>query len=203
MHGDCRGLFAGMLFAAAFAAAAADGPDIVYGKFHRAIASGNLEEMMRYAPAARRAEVATMSPAQKDAQIKMLSMMMPKAFTLLDKRVAPDGRSARLVVTGPGETVIAGGAKEPMYGRVKMVLESGEWKVDELAWSNEKPTAAETGPAMAAPNAAAAKPVAASRPAPKAVTPAAAPPPARKLGEAKPECVYKPVMSNEDIERCR
>jgi hypothetical protein len=84
-----------------------------------------------------------------------------------------------------------------------MVMESGEWKVDELAWSNEKPSAAETGPTIAAPPAAAAKPVTASKASPKAVAPAAAPPPARKLGEAKPECVYKPVMTNEDIERCR
>ena len=144
-----------------------------------------------------------MSPAQKDAQMKMLSMMMPKAFTLLGKRVAPDGRSARLVVTGPGETVIAGGAKEPMYGRVKMVMESGEWKVDELAWSNDKPTAGDLGPAVAAPPAAAAKPVAASKQPPKAVAPAAPAAPVRKLGEAKQECVYKPVMTNEDMERCR
>jgi hypothetical protein len=99
--------------------------------------------------------------------------------------------------------VIAGGAKEPMYGRVKMVMESGEWKVDELAWSNDKPSAADLVPAVAAPPAAAVKPVTASKPAPKAVAPAPAPRPAPKLGEAKPECVYKPVMSNEDIERCR
>ena len=189
----------------AFNCFAADGPEVVYGKFHRAIASGNLEETMRYAPAARRAEVAAMSAAQKDAQMKMLSMLMPKAFTLMDKRVAPDGKSARLLVTGPGETVIAGGGKEPMYGRVKMVMENGEWKVDELAWSNEKPSAGEVGPAVAAPAAAtAAKPVAASRQAPRApVAPSGPTPPARKLGEAKAECVYKPVMTNEDMERCR
>lgn len=182
---------------------AADAPEIVYGKFHRAIAVGNLEEMMRYAPAARRAEVAAMSAAQKDAQMKMLSMLMPKAFTLVDRRIAPGGKQARLIVTGPGETVIAGGGKEPMYGRVRMVQESGEWKVDEIAWSNEPPNAGEVGPAVAAPPAAAAaKPVSASRQAPRTVAPAASPP-ARKLGEAKPECVYKPVMTNEDLERCR
>lgn len=192
------------LFVLACQAFAADEPEIVYGKFHRAIAAGNLEEMMRYAPAARRAEVAAMSAAQKDAQMKMLSMLMPKAFTLVDKRLAPGGRNARLIVTGPGETVIAGGAKEPMYGRVRMVQEAGEWKVDEIAWSNEPPNAGEVGPAVAAPPAAAAaKPVSASRQAPRTAAPAAASPPARKLGAAKPECVYKPVMTNEDMERCR
>jgi hypothetical protein len=182
---------------------AADEPEVVYGKFHRAIAAGNLEEMMRHAPAARRAEVAAMSAAQKDAQIKMLSMLMPKAFTLVAKRFAPGGRNARLIVTGPGETVIAGGAREPMYGRVRMVQEGGEWKVDEIAWSNEPPSAGEVGPAVVTPpGAAAAKPVSASRQAPRTAAPAALPP-ARKLGEAKPDCVYKPVMTNEDMERCR
>ena len=196
-----RALSAGLCLAAAFTAAAADEPDVVYGKFHRAIASGNLEETLRYAPAARRAEVATMSAAQKDAQMKMLSMLLPKAFTLVDKRILPGGKNARLIVTGPGETVIAGGGKEPMYGRVKMVIENGEWKVDELAWSNEKPSAGEVGPAVAAPSAtAAARPIAASRQAPNAAAPT---PPARRLGEAKPECVYKPVMTNEEMERCR
>ena len=194
-----RALFAGLCLVAALPATAADGPEVVYGKFHHAIASGNLEETMRYAPAARRAEVATMSAAQKDAQMKMLSMLLPKAFTLVDKRILPGGKNARLIVTGPGETVIAGGGKEPMYGRVKMVIENGEWKVDELAWSNEKPSAGEVGPAVAAPSATAAvRPVAASRQAPAAPTP-----PVRKLGEAQPECVYKPVMTNEDMERCR
>lgn len=188
----------------AFNAFGADEPEVVYGRFHRAIASGNLEEMMRYAPAARRAEVAVMSAAQKDAQMKMLSMLMPKAFTLVNKRIAPGGQSARLIVTGPGETVIAGGAKEPMYGRVRMVQEGGEWKVDEIAWSNEQPSAGEVGPALAAPPAAAAaKPVSASKQAPKASAPAAPPPVVRKLGEARQECVYKPVMTNEDLERCR
>src|SRR5690349_18470447 len=198
-----RALSAGLCLAAAFTAAAADEPDVVYGKFHRAIASGNLEETLRYAPAARRAEVATMSAAQKDAQMKMLSMLMPKAFTLVDKRIAPGGKQARLIVTGPGETVIAGGGKEPLYGRVRMVQESSEWKVDEIARSNEPPNAGEVRPAVTAPPAAAAaKPVSASRQAPGTVAPSASPP-ARKLREAQPECVYKPVMTNEDMERCR
>ena len=174
-------------------AAAAEEPEAVYGRFHRALASGNLEETMRYAPAARRAELASMSPAQKEAQVKMMSVMLPKGFTLMNKRVAPDGRSARLIVTGPAESLAGDGRMQTMYGTAKMVLESGEWKVDELSWSSDRPGAADLMPASAKP---ASKPAAA----PAAAAPAA---PARKLGAAKPECVYKPVMTNEDMERCR
>ena len=178
-------------------ALAAEEPEVVYGKFHRAIATGNLEEVMKYAPAARRAEVAGMSAAQKDAQIKMLSMMLPKAFTLMSKNVAPNGQTARLVVSGPGQMIVEGSRPQTMYGNVKLVVEGGEWKVDELAWSNERPagatqTSAQPAVKAAEPKAAAKK---AAAPAPVSNAPV--------LGPAKAECVYKPVMTDEDRERCR
>jgi len=189
-----------VVFFVASAALAAEEPEIAYGKFHRAIASADLAEAMKYAPAARRTEMAAMSEAQKDAQIKMLSLMLPRAFTLMSKTVAPNGKTANLVVTGPGQPVIAGAAPEKMYGRVKMVSEGGEWKVDELAWSNERPAVAAQTQAPAKP--VEPKPAAAAKAA--ARTSATAPqPPTPKLGEAKAPCVYKPVMSNEDMERCR
>jgi hypothetical protein len=201
-----------VLFFAAFATAAQEQPESVYGKFHRALASGDLNEMVRYAPAARRAELQAMSPAQKEASVKMMQMMLPRGFTLLNKTLAPDGKTARLVVSGPGES-LPGGKPEMMYGRISMVIEQGEWKVDESSWSNDRPSAAGGAPA--------AKPAAAPAPAPTpasrrsdAPQPAAAPlprttpqtrpaEPSRPLGIAKQECVFKPVMSDEDRERCK
>src|SRR5262245_40055535 len=132
-------LLGALLLVVSFAAGAAEAPEVVYGKFHRAIATGNIDEVMKHAPAARRAGMAAMSPAQKDAQIKMLSMMLPQAFTLVSKNVAPNGQRARLIVTGPGGQALGGQRPAPMFGDVKMILEGGEWKVDELAWSNETP----------------------------------------------------------------
>ena len=184
-------------------AIAAEEPEVVYGKFHRAIATGNLDEVMRHAPAARRAELSGMSAAQKDAQIKMLSMMLPKAFTLMSKNVAPNRQSARLVVTGPGQPLMQGARAETMYGNVRMIVEGGEWKVDELAWSNERPSGAtqtSAPPAGARPaesKAAVAKPAAAKATATAPVSKAPV------LGPAKAECVYKPVMTDEDMARCR
>lgn len=180
------------------AAGAADEPEAVYAKFHRAAASGNLDEMLGYGPAARRAEVAKMSAAQKDAEMKMMSVMMPRAFTLQSKTVSGDGQSARLVVSGPGEP-LGGGRPETLYGVIKMVLERGEWKVEEASWSNEKPA----GPAQVRTLGSPAAEKAAAKAAPGPAAPAPKPQETPRLGTAKPECVYKPVMTNEDLERCR
>ena len=184
------------------AAPAAEAPEIVYAKYHRAAASGNLEEMSRYGPDARRAELATMSAAHRDATIKMVAMMMPRAFTLRSKQVNPDGRSARLVVSGPGEPM-ADGKPEMLYGRITMVMEHGEWKMADSSWSNEQPgVLAPVRPAGAsAADKSAVKAAGQTTGAPAVGSSAAAPP--RPLGIAKPPCVYKPVMTAEDMENCR
>ena len=196
--------FAALCMVVPCAAPAAEEPELVYAKFHRAVASGNLAEMAKYGPDARRAELAAMSDAQKDATLKMIAMMMPRAFTLRSKLVNPDGRSARLVVSGPGGP-IAGGKPETLYGTIRMVVERGEWKVDESDWSNAQPRFLAT-PKPAAP------PPAADKAALKAAATAKGAPmvgsmssgtPVRKLGEAKAECVYKPVMTDKDMENCK
>jgi hypothetical protein len=131
----------------------------------------------------------------------MLSLLMPRAFTLLNKSVAPGGKSARLMVTGPGQPIIAGARPQPMYGDVKMVNENGEWKVDETSWSDQKPAGVATPARQAAPAAPAPQRPAAQKAGPTQYVPSE--PPARRLGAARQECVYKPVMTNEDLERCR
>jgi len=84
-----------------------------------------------------------------------------------------------------------------VYGTIKLVQENGEWKVGEAAWSDEKPEillTPKSAPAPAANKGAAKVPVAGS---------ASSDASDKKLGKAKPECVYKPVMTAEDMERCR
>ena len=86
---------------------------------------------------------------------------------------------------------------QTMYGTVQMVMENGEWKVDELNWSNERPAI------LATPKPAAAPATAGAKTAPAASAPVAPPTPTRTLGAAKPPCVYKPVMTAEDVENCK
>lgn len=191
-----------VLFALPLAAFAAEEPEAVYAKYHRAAASGDLAEMNKYGPDARRAELAAMSAAQKDASVKMLAATMPRAHTLRDKRVNPDGRSARLIVSGQGSD-FADGKLEVLYGTVRMVMERGEWKVDETSWSNEPPgsLAAARPAGSASGDKAAPKAAAKAQGAPVVGATSAAP--IRKLGAARPPCVYKPVMTAEDMENCK
>ena len=174
-------------------APAADEPETVYAKFHRAAMAGELDEMLKYGPAARRAEMQGMSAAHREAALKMAQFMTPRAFTLERKTVHSNGR-ATLVVSGPGDS--GGGALSKIYGTVAMLTERGEWKVDQANWSTEKPAILNT-PKPA--------PQTASKPAAKAAPAAGsmAAPVARKIGDAKPECVYKPVMTAQDMENCK
>ncbi|MBI1942615.1 MAG: hypothetical protein HYS35_03030 [Betaproteobacteria bacterium] len=194
LNGTFGALLAALLIAAA--ALGAEEPEAVYAKFHRAAMAGNLAEMLKYGPAQRRAEMARMSAAQQEAELKMVRMLMPRAFTLLGRTPGRDGRSARLLLSGPGQA-FGGGRPETLYGAIDMVLERGEWKVREASWSNDKPAA----PRQARPAAAPPAPARASSATTVPVAPGQKDIP--RLGAARPECVYKPVMTQEDIERCR
>jgi len=184
------------------AALAAEEPEAVYAKFHRATMAGELDEMLKYGPAQRRAEMRGLSEAHREAALKMAQFMMPRAFTLERKTVHAKGR-ATLIVSGAGD---AGRQKlETIYGVVTMLMENGEWKVDESSWSNEKPVI------LATPKAAA-QPAGADKGAPKAAASGKGAPvvgsmssatPGRTLGTAKEPCVYKAVMTAQDMANCR
>jgi hypothetical protein len=196
---------------AALPAAAAEEPDAVYFKYHRAAVTRDLNEMLKYASAAQRHELSGFSAAQKDAAMKMLEAAMPRAYVLKNKNVAPDGKRARLLLSGPGGSVLDD-KPETLYGTITLVNEQGEWKVGTADWSNTPPAGLAAGAAPRAGPGAAPK-SAAPAPAPKSATPAprsggalvgsTSAPPERKLGIAKEPCVYKPVMTAEDIENCR
>jgi hypothetical protein len=193
-------LIAAVLVSLSAVAMAADEPEAVYAKYHRAAASGDLAELAKYAVAAQRSDMAGMSAAQKDAMVKMLAITMPRGFVLRHKSVKPDGKSALLIVSGPGASI--GGEKpETLFGTIKMATESGEWKVAESSWSNNPPAGLAELPA---PRGASAKDAPQ-----KAAAKAAAPTgssnatPERPLGKAREPCVYKPVMTAEDMALCR
>jgi hypothetical protein len=179
------------------AAAAQNEPEAVYAKFHRAAVSGDVDEMARHGHAPQRAEIASMSAAQKDASAKMMKALLPRAYVLNDKRVNPNGQSARLIVSGPS-AIIPGEKSETLYGTISLMMEAGEWKVSNMDWSNTRP-AALAQPALKPP---ATSPLSSRPPAARGAT-VVGTEPERKLGPAKPPCVYKPVMTAEDVENCR
>ena len=194
--------FVSIAAAVALPALAAEEPDAVYGRYHRAAAAGNVAEMAQHAQAAQRAELLSMSEAQKNATVKMLAATMPRAYALRNKTVAPDGKSARLLVSGPGE-MREGEKPEVLYGTVRMVMEGGNWKVGETEWTNDPPAGFASASAPRATPAPAAKSAAPGPRRGAALVGSTSAPPERKLGSVKEPCVYKPVMSAEDIQNCR
>jgi hypothetical protein len=179
---------------------AADEPEAVYAKYHRAVMAGQLEEMLVYGPTQRRIEIRGSSASSQDAALKMAKFMMPRAFTLERKTITGKGR-ATLIVSGPGE--VGGNRLQPIYGTVSMLMENGEWKVDEVSWNNERP-------AILATPKPGASPAAAEKAVPKftgkggqVVGTTTSATLGRTLGEAKPVCVYKPVMTAADMEACK
>ncbi|HVP08067.1 MAG TPA: hypothetical protein VMT02_00985 [Burkholderiales bacterium] len=201
--GALRWLAAALALGAAMPAAAQE-PEAAYAGYHRAALAGDLADMMRFSDDARRAEVAGMTDAQRAAEAKMAGAAMPRAYTVRGRILAPDGKSARVFVQGPGGAP-AGGKPETLYGTARMVRQGDEWRVSAIEWSNVDPGI----PAQAPPASAAAKPAAPKRG--ETAAPARGAPvvgsinsePVRKFGQQKPPCVYKPVMTQEDIDNCR
>jgi len=191
------------LLAAAFvilpgAALAADEPEAVYAKFHRGAMGGDLDEMLKWGVAKRRAEMQGASESTRNAALTLVQFMMPRAFKLENKVANASTGKATLILSGPFE----GGRHDmdTVYGTVRLLMENGEWKVDEVSWNNEKPAA--LVPRAVAPAASGKSDGKGAAPrGGQAVGSTNAS--VRKLGEAKPECVYKPVMTAEDVERCK
>ena len=171
-------------------AAGADDPETVYGKLHRATLAGSVEEVMSYATAGKRKEMASL-PGKED-MVRMMAMSLPKAYSLTKKDV--NGAKAHLEFRGVHDS---GG---PSRGNAEFVKEKGAWKVDEWSWSAlaqatppkdaPKPEPMQKEPAIEKP------------PATTEITqPVDAPTLRRQTAETAP-CVIKPVMSDDDLRRC-
>ena len=196
----CIAAIALLLLLAALPVRAAGEPETVYAKFHRAAMAGDLDEMLDHGLAKRRGQMKGLSDSHREAELKMVRVMMPRAFNLERKTVRPNGR-ATLVVSGIAE--VGRNTQDPVWGTVQMLLENGAWKVDEVSWSGEKPA-----------NLASPKPAPAPAAGRTAATATGGAPVvgsmssqvsggSSKLGPAKPECVYKPVMTAQDIQNCK
>ncbi|HEX6296340.1 MAG TPA: hypothetical protein VFZ74_07145 [Burkholderiales bacterium] len=175
-------------------AAAVDDPETVYGKLHRATLAGSVEEVLSYATAGRRKEMASL--AGKEDAVRMMAMSLPKDYSVTKKDV--DGRKAHLELRGVHDS---GG---PSRGNAELVKEKGAWKVDEWSWSAiaQAPVKDAPQPEPAKAPAEAAKPPAEAA---TAETVSTVPVPAPTLRRASADaagCVIKPVMSDQDLRRC-
>jgi hypothetical protein len=117
-------------FLVAVPAFAAEEPEAVYAKFHKAGLEANFDEMRKWGSAAGAAEIAAMPAAQRQEALKFLAGMLPKTYRIDRKSV--DASRAILRVS----------SKQPqgiVYGVVNLIKEGGEWKVEEEKWGEPAP----------------------------------------------------------------
>ena len=114
---------------------AQEDPEAVYARLHAAMLAGKAEEVMGYSTAATKAELAAKPQAERDALLRSLAQAAPKTYTITDKSIAPDGKSATLRGTGVSEFQ----TRAEAYLTASFRKEGEAWKVASWGWSNQKP----------------------------------------------------------------
>lgn len=189
-----------LLFACS-AAAAADEPEAVYAKMHAAALAQDLEAMRPYAAGAERETLVL--PA------------VPKTYRLTGKAMRKDGNAVELRATGTADSVGLGYTQ--IFGVIGLVKENGEWKVERLSWSTERPGEYPEGYVLV--SGAAPEPRQSADPKqPRFSLPPSAPERSRLYNPTRPRddkpdervlgierarpCEIKPVMTDDDLRAC-
>lgn len=188
-----------LLLACAAPALAADEPEAVYGKMHAAALAHDLEAMRPYAAEAERAT--------------LVLPEVPKSYRLTGKAVRKDGNAVELRATGTADSVGLGYTQ--MFGVIGLVKEAGQWKVERLSWSIQRPGEYPEGYVLV--EGVAPQPRSSAEPQLPRFTLPPSPPERSRLFNPKPAadpaervltiehsrpCEIKPVMSDEDLRAC-
>jgi hypothetical protein len=205
-----RNLMLGLLLVS-FSAAAQEEPEAVFAKFHRAMLDGNVAEMKKYGTPGGAKDMDRLPPEQQKAMLEMVKKLLPATYTITGREGAGSG-SMILKATGQGTDLMTG-KPQPQYGQIRMVKMGNDWKVDKTSWNNRDESGGAGAPPASRP--AVAQPKVQAKPPALAATPAPARPVSgsagavygapvqKKLGEAKAPCVYKPVMTQQDLDNCK
>jgi hypothetical protein len=179
------------------AALAADEPEAVYAKAHAAALAQDLEAMRTYVAEAERETLVL--PA------------LPKTYRLTGKAARRDGEAVELRATGTADSVGLGYTQ--IFGVIDLVKERGQWKVERLSWSTERPGEYPEGYVRVS----GAAPEPRSSDAPRFTLPPSPPERSRLYNprhtDEKPEerfltiersrpCEIKPVMTDDDLRAC-
>lgn len=195
-----RTLLLALLFACG-AVRAADEPEAVYAKVHAAALARDLEAMRAYAAEAERETL--VPPA------------VPKTYRLTGKAARKDGEAVELRATGTADSVGLGYTQ--IFGVIGLVKEKGQWKVERLSWSTERPGEYPEGYLLV--SGAAPEPRSSAESGqPRFTLPPSPPersrlynprhadeattPEARAGRERSRPCEIKPVMTDEDLRAC-
>lgn len=188
-----------LAFACGGAALAADEPEVVYEKMHAADVAHDLDAMRRYATESERAVLVVPD--------------LPKAYRITGKAVRKDGNAVELRATGTADSVGLGYTQ--MFGVIRLVKETGDWKVERLSWSTQRPGEYPEGYELV--QGAAPLPRSSAEPQVPRFTLPPSPPERSRLFNPKPPadqaerastiersrpCEVKPVMTDDDLRAC-
>src|SRR5688572_25873756 len=88
-----------------YAASAQEDPEAVFGKFHRAMLTGNIDEMNKYGTPGGGTEIAKMPAEQRKQVLDMLKGLTPKRYKVTGRQPGSDGNSLTLRMTGSGASI--------------------------------------------------------------------------------------------------
>ena len=115
---------------------AVDSPEAVYQKYSAALKSKNPDELNKYLSKHQKDKLNAETPEDRQKVISLVVAFMPKSIRIVDQSISPDDKTATLELMGIGG--ISGG--DEVYGKVTMVKENSEWKIEREQWSLNKQT---------------------------------------------------------------
>jgi hypothetical protein len=136
---------------------------------------------------------------------------VPKTYRLTGKAARKDGEAVELRATGTADSVGLGYTQ--IFGVIDLVKEKGQWKVERLSWSTERPGEYPDGYVLVS----GAAPEPRSGEAPRFTLPPSPPERSRlynpRHADEKPDerflsiersrpCEIKPVMTDDDLRAC-
>jgi hypothetical protein len=119
---------------ASLPAFAMDSPETVYQKYSAALKSKNLDELNKYLSKHQKDKLDAETPEDRLKIIELVAAFMPKSIRVVEQSISPDDETATLRLVGIGG--ISG--KEEVSGKVTMVKEDSEWKIEREEWSSNK-----------------------------------------------------------------
>jgi hypothetical protein len=125
-----------VLLASPLAGVAADTPEEVYAKFHAATMAGDVDGMKKYGTAEKGADLSSPPSPMQQMLLSFMRNLLPKSYSIDRKTVGADGNRTTLEVSAMQQP--SGKAPEKVTGRVTLVKEQGEWRVDTEQWGDAR-----------------------------------------------------------------
>jgi len=114
-------------------------PTSTYAAVSAAIKAGNLDEMVKYMSKSSQADIAKdrAKPEFSEEKImKLLQFMAPVSYKVEKQTIKGD--KAVLELSGKSRSMFKPDTLDDAYGRVLMLKEDGQWKLDRENWNNTK-----------------------------------------------------------------